>query len=879
MAALSISVVDDAGTPVTDYRWILQEDISAPGIPYVRTNNTVSMVTHRTDARILASGHATSSTWPIRVAKYTLPNLVPDGTMTPTGAVANPYPYNTSSYDQDHDPTGRYIVQVMASGYSIGGQLIAAGQTSVEIVVNRNPLPTTQISILVFNDNKPLNNEPDAEEQGLAGFRITMSDNLGGPIIQDAFGNPVGTSYATNADGTYIPDPTTHYQIAHKGDGYVYTDKDGKALIQNMWNGLFGIQAIPPTGENWRGAHASMKGGGYAWQDNTIEGTPFIDAWAEANGARVFIEGWGSGYYHVFFGFVDPDKLPGAAPAATSTIKGVTVHGRLVDNHYGRPPRTAVVAGGPPVTDGWIGLNIADPLLEGAAPVEGVDRALLPANSAVLAQACDPETGEFSITNVAPGNYQLVSWDRPLDYIFNAIDLAVPITNGVYEIGDVLMVRWFGSMQGAVFYDANANGFPDTGEEFISQVPVNLRFRDGSMYQQTKTKSDGTYSFTEIFPFFKWLVAEVDNGRWRASGITAVVDDGGVIPPDAGWAMPSGDINDPKIRVRNPQIQYAINADGTPNTNAPINNPNTGNPYSRTLVTTNDSEPVLTQAIANFNGQYDRLDWGKQAWPPGKNGGISGTVSYNNTRAEADPRYAVQELWDPGVARAQVALYQYETNYYFLATNNAARKPTVYGDPYDINLWKIKIQRAGATTPRLADVDNYPYGWASGGTRGPEDIDRDDPTHLLPNAGRVFNPGDAIQITHTDSWDDEVAKNNNAAFPGAGGWPEGTVQPNPPVIGGRPVIGSDNFATWEQIRPGVFDGAYVLNSYHPGGMASGSAELPFLPPGDYVVQVTPTPGHMIQTEESRNIITGDSYQPGKLDLPPEVVGDFHFVPA
>ena len=31
----------------------------------------------------------------------------------------------------------------------------------------------------------------------------------------------------------------------------------------------------------------------------------------------------------------------------------------------------------------------------------------------------------------------------------------------------------------------------------------------------------------------------------------------------------------------------------------------------------------------------------------------------------------------------------------------------------------------------------------------------------------------------------------------------------PPVILGRPIIGSDNYATWNQVREGVFDGGYL----------------------------------------------------------------------
>jgi large repetitive protein len=884
LAQLTVNVVDDAGTPISNFRWILQEDISHPGVPYVQKNDTVSIVAHTSDARVIATGHATSSTWPIRVPKYSLPKLVPDGTKI-AGATPPSYPYNNATYDVAPDATKKYVIEVMASGYSMGGQLVATNQHEVTVVMNRNPLPTTQISILVFHDHMPLDNEPGAEEEGLPGFRIKIYDMLGGPYIQDAFANPIGTEYATDSNGNYIPDPDTVYKILKKGDGYLYTDKDGKALIKNLWNHKFGIEAIPPTGENWNGGHASLKTSGYAWQTATIEGTPTVDAWGAANGARVFIEGWGSGYYHVFFGFCDPAKLTGAAPQPGSGVAGVKVKGRLIVNHYGRPPATALLADGPPVTDGWVGLNIADVAVEGTPPVEGVDRATLPANTAVWAQPCDPESGEFTINNVAPGNYQLVSWDRPLDFIFNAIDIGVPpngdprVVNGVYDIGDIKVVRWFGSMQGSVFYDANGNGFPDSGEEYIPQVPLNLRFRDGSMYQTTQTKADGTYSFTEIFPFFKWLVAEVDNTRWKPTGMTSVVDDGGTIPPDAGWAMPSGDINDSSLWVRNPQTNVQVDAHGAVIPGATINNLVTGNPLSRTQTSASPSEPLVTQAVQIYNGQYDRLDWGKANYAPGQSGGIQGSVSYNNTRAEADPRYGTQELWDPGIARVQVALYQYETNFEALAAAAAAGKQTVYNQPYDINLWKIKIQRSGATYPRLADVDNYPFGWAGGGARGPEDVDRDDPTHTAFSDAHPFNPGDAIQITHTDSWDDDVAAQTDPAFPNAGGWPAGTIQPNPPVIQGRKIIGSDNFATWEQIRPGVFDGAYVLNSYHPGGITSGSAEVPFLPPGDYIVQASPPRGYLIQTEESRNIVYGDAYQPGKLDIPAECVGDFHFVPA
>ena len=59
---------------------------------------------------------------------------------------------------------------------------------------------------------------------------------------------------------------------------------------------------------------------------------------------------------------------------------------------------------------------------------------------------------------------------------------------------------------------------------------VNLRFRDGSIYQDHGHRPTGEYGFPEVFPFFKWLVAEVDFARYKATGMTTAVDYGGAIP-------------------------------------------------------------------------------------------------------------------------------------------------------------------------------------------------------------------------------------------------------------------------------------------------------------------------------------------------------------
>ena len=94
-----------------------------------------------------------------------------------------------------------------------------------------------------------------------------------------------------------------------------------------------------------------------------------------------------------------------------------------------------------------------------------------------------------------------------------------------------------------------------TAEPGIPGQAVNLRFRDGSIYQSSATDDTGQYELTEIFPFFNWMTTEVDFTRFKATGATVVVDGGGPVPDDQGWTMPSRN----KL---NPQQQSAADGGG-----------------------------------------------------------------------------------------------------------------------------------------------------------------------------------------------------------------------------------------------------------------------------------------------------------------------------
>ena len=138
---------------------------------------------------------------------------------------------------------------------------------------------------------------------------------------------------------------------------------------------------------------------------------------------------------------------------------------------------------------------------------------------------------------------------------------------------------------------------------------------------------------------------------------------------------------------------------------------------------------------------------------------------------------------------------------------------------------------------RLADIDNYPLGWADGtGPKGSEDVN---------NGGDAvtFDLNDAIQVVWSDSFDDNP--------------PTGALNNPPPINGMTVQPGADSFGTFNQVRPGVFDGGYAFTD---------------IIPGMYIVQACPPPGYLIQTEESMNVGFGDAFKPSKLALLAECVG-------
>ncbi len=544
--ALSLSVVEyGTGAPIRNFWWLVNLDNTNKATP--ATPNA-----HLND------------NLSVSVAKSYSPVLA-SGDTNDLSALAN------------LSPSFSYVISVSAPRHRNGTAYVAKGQQSALVALMPYPIPLSQILVQVFHDNHPINAAPDVPaEPGLAGFKVLLYDQLGQMGV-DYFGNPLGTTYLRDAEGQYILDVDGNVQIETPGGVALYTDADGLCNIENIAPGKYGIRVSPPTGTEWI-------------QTSTIEGTPGVDAWVRDNEPPEMLE-FGFLSAHAWFGFVLPQEFPAIPdpPLPPGQFLG-SLTGTIKFARTSRPPAAgAVITAGPPVSFPYLGVN----------NLNNVDEQVFVGQGAA--------DGTFEIQNIPPGTYQLAIWDRSLDVIIAFRTFAIPPEGGVVDIGDILVPDWFGHLSGTVFYDTNENGVRDAGESGIPGQAVNIRFKDGTIYQSTVTDPNGEYSLNEVFPWFHWTVAEVDFLRHWPTGVSTEADGGGDQPP---------------------------------------------------LDTYSDTDPTLTLAHVVYADQHNKIDWGKREYRAGENGGIAGIVYYDTTRAESDPRLAAPEPWEPGIPNVTINLYR-----------------------------------------------------------------------------------------------------------------------------------------------------------------------------------------------------------------------------
>ncbi len=213
--------------------------------------------------------------------------------------------------------------------------------------------------------------------------------------------------------------------------------------------------------------------------------------------------------------------------------------------------------------------------------------------------------GTFDVSGLPASDYQVSYWDQDQNLLLQSQKVVVGDGESV-SLGDLQLSHWFSEVHGSVFIDTNANGVRDLGEKPLKGQPVVLKSRDNSVVEQfsrtTVTDANGNYTLEQVYPYGYWTVLEVYNDRFYTTGVTYQADN----QPDETTILGAG----------------------------------------------------VDIATLNQDGLNSRIDWGVLPYQPGQNGGIVGTVVYNETRNELDPRLAATEDYEPGIPDLTVKLYR-----------------------------------------------------------------------------------------------------------------------------------------------------------------------------------------------------------------------------
>ncbi len=481
------------GTPVTHYRWLVNEDDTGdPG-------TLADQGTERCLPPQPAGSAQQGSADPDFVASCPWPSIRPTSGFAPIVAQGDETTLGTSTALRDL-PGGRYLISVTADGYKIDGQhfTVDGGTQQVAVAMNPTPLPLATMRIQVFDDTVPVDATYEADaEAGLQGFVGHLTDVFG-EVSTDYYGNALCTTYLHIADGSMRFDADTGKPVVDPSStGRCVSDATGQIVIPNLGPNRYAATVTPPAGQADQWVQTTTLEGAKDWDTWVQEGETGYDNEVLKGGEPVPL---------VQFGFVRRTPMP--ASSATGEITGVIVAGLP---YIGGTPGLAYETGFPytrsdgPISRPWIALNDLD--AGDAARYVGQGNA----------------DGSFDLTHVPDGSYQLSAWDDNLDYILYSFN--VQVSGGqVTDVGNTALTAWFSHLHGHVFVDSNENGQRDPGESSVPGFTLTVRERDNSLmdqYTNTATTNDnGYYDIRETYPLGKWLVLEAFNTRYRTTGIT-----------------------------------------------------------------------------------------------------------------------------------------------------------------------------------------------------------------------------------------------------------------------------------------------------------------------------------------------------------------------
>jgi Bacterial Ig domain len=817
------------------------------------------------------------------------------------------------------DPTKRYYISVLpgdaadpftggAIGHGMGGAPIAAactpapGSTTctgtfapITVLLQPSPYPPGKYSVMVFEDDFPLNGEMDTggvvgnvnsnNEKGLGGFQIHLWDSMGkfgdftGQMSYDMFNQPLTNSLAgtldpttgldacpisvnPRIDGNGNTDPTATGKTGmiitcpeYEADGKTPSPLAGQAVVDNLMPGQWAAIATPGADRIARGEE---------WlQTNTLDGQKGLDVFTRIQEPSYFQE-YGPAGWHNVIGFANPAiinaRKAGVCRGTDSFVTGTnctnTLTGRITGERLSRPPDQRLYSSGSHDSFYWTQcyVSFGDP--------DGEDFAFTKCNA----------DGTFTLTGLPDGDWRITTFDQWNDQIVDGLSTPVRLDHNnpaSGQLGDIANQQWQTNVYTRTFIDDNRDGVSQADEAGIPLINTAVRLRDGQVYNNLGTDFTGVANFNETFPLFNWYTVETDTTRYKTTGTHVVYDAGGPADgsPSCGvtgypacgtstigkFLARTYDDNPLPADLSVPGAVYCSNADctGASIAGGPV-------PSSTTNHSTGRIDPpwVGVEGWQGFIGQNNFIEFGKAPYAPAvgtapaENGGIHGHVGYASTRPFDDPYMLVQTQWQPLVPNVTMNLYQEG----FAADGVTPTLKLV--DTTKTSSWDDWAQGfyPGTTKPYMScpgqstadlfyftlfDQPNYlnTYDAAHGGPAAP----------ALPYNSQ-YKCYDGMH-----DWN----QIQPAPYDGAYSFPSVTsIDPatGKPVVGGTNCHMSTTAEPWGCIPNPTQATNALLENYDPY-----RAGQPMLPAGKYVVEVVLPPGFELVKEEDKNILIGDNF--------------------
>jgi len=884
---LAVSVVDgqDKTISIADYRWIIEEDRTFYVDPTKTTNTGTSIVPtfgvnfHSSDMPFVAQGCTGPKSCEAGQSVLGVPAVcdIAGGVCRTDSTAANGQIAVLPS-QVALDPTKRYYISVLPGdaadpfygagtvGHGMGGAPIAPGQKAVQVLSEASPYQPSKLSIFVFEDDFPLNGEQDAgggvdvlapNEPGLGGFNIQLWDAMGGngdftgQMTYDMFNQPLSNSL----DGTIDPlsgqnacpistqtlkDPTqagiTGMIVTcpkYESDGVTLSPLAGQAVVANLMPGRFGVVATPG---------ASRIANGEEWhQTNTLDGQKAHDSFMRI-GEPAYFQEFGPAGYHVTIGFANPkiinDRLKGVCNGSdiNLSVTGAcnnSVKGHVSEERMSRTPDERLYGSGT-----WDGFYFTQCYVSIGDP-DGEDFAFT---------KCD-DKGNFSFSNLPPGDWRVTVFDKWNDLLVDGLSTPVLLANGAtVDMGEIAMNQWQANVFTRTFVDDNKDGVSQSTEAGIPLINTAVRYRDGSLANNLATDFNGIANFNETFPLFSWYVVETDTTRYKNTGTHTVYDAGGPAdgtsacgqsgyPPCGGSTIGknlanTAEQNPLPASLSIPGSVYCSNADCTGTGESILNGPKPSGPG---VSTGRIDTPWLggVEGWQGFSGQNNFIEFGKEPYAPGENGGIKGHVVYASTRPFDDPQMLVQTQWEPLVPHVTINLYQEGT-----APDGITPTLTL------------------VDTTQTSSFDDWAQGFRADGVTPNMNCPGQSTSDLFYFS--LYNQPNYLDVY-----------NSQHGGPAAAALPFNSQYKC-----------YDGMHNWNQLQPAPYDGMYQFPSVTATDAKTGKPTgtncticspnhavdssdlyygLPMLPKGKYVVEVVPPPGYELVKEEDKNILIGDNF--------------------